>query len=83
MDNAVRDSILEIISLVTEKDPAEIAPDAHLVNDLGADSMMALEIMAAIERKFKVIIPEDKLREMTTLNKIVNITQDAAYVKQR
>lgn len=68
---------LEIVAMVVEKEPAEIALDAHLINDIGADSMMALEILAAIEKKYKIIIPEDKLKEMTTVNKIIAMIETA------
>lgn len=46
LETEIRGLIAEII----EKDPAEILPDAKFFEDLGVDSMMALEIMAAIEK---------------------------------
>jgi acyl carrier protein len=71
----VRKEVLEIVSTVIEKDPKEISPDAHLVKDVGADSMNALEILAALEKKYKILIPEEKLQELTTLNKIIDLTE--------
>lgn len=73
----VRKEILGLISTILEKDPKDIPPDAHLVQEVGADSMMALEILAALEKKYKIIIPEEKLKEMTTVNKIVQMTEGA------
>jgi len=60
-------------------DPVEINPDAHLVEDLGMDSMMALEILATIERKFRIKIPEDDLPKITTVNRAIEMTKK--YVK--
>lgn len=77
MAGKIRDEILSIISTVIEKDPKEIPPDAHLIQEVGADSMMALEILAALERKYKIVIPEDKLKEMTTVNKIIAMVEKA------
>lgn len=77
----IRSEILEIVSTVTEKEPEDIPADAHLIQEVGADSMMALEILAAIEKRYRVIIPEEKLKEMTTLNKIISMVESARKKK--
>ena len=63
--------------MVIEKEIKDIPLDAHLIQEVGADSMMALEILAALEKKYRVIIPEEKLKEMTTVNKIINMIESA------
>lgn len=72
----IRDEILEIVSMIIDKEPNEIQPNAHLVEDLGADSMMALEILAALEKKYSIIIPEEKLGSLSTVNKIVSLVME-------
>jgi acyl carrier protein len=72
LENEIRAIIAEII----EKDPAEITPDAKFYEDLGVDSMMALEILAAMEKKYKIAIPEEKLAELTTLGKTVEVARE-------
>ena len=71
LENDIRNIIAEII----EKDPKEITPDAKFVEELGVDSMMALEIMAGIEKKYKIVIPEEKLAQITTLKETVAIAK--------
>ncbi|MBI5873311.1 MAG: acyl carrier protein [Candidatus Omnitrophica bacterium] len=73
----IKKEVLEIVSMVIEKEPKDIPLDAHLVQDIGADSMMALEILAALEKKYRIVIPEDKLKEMTTVNKIISMVEIA------
>ena len=75
VEKEVRDLIADII----EMDPQQIDLDAHLVEDLGMDSMMALEILASLEKKFKIRIPEEELPKITTLNKAIELTKK--YVK--
>ena len=77
MAQNISQEIIEIVSTVLEKKPNEIPLDAHLIQDVGADSMMALEILAAMEKKYRIIIPEDKLKEMTTVNKIIELVESA------
>ncbi len=68
-----------LIADIIEMDPDQIDSDAHLVEDLGMDSMMALEILAAIEKKYKLQIPEEELPKITTVNKAIELARK--YVK--
>jgi len=72
IDSEIKDLIAKII----EKEPDEIDPNARFAEDLGVDSMMALEILAAIEKKYKITIPEEKLMQFTTLNETVKIAKE-------
>lgn len=72
IENEIKNLIAEII----EKDPSEINPEARFIEDLGVDSMMALEILAGIEKKYKISIPEEKLQELRTLNQTVLIAKE-------
>lgn len=62
-----------LIAEILEIDPAKITPKANFVEDLGMDSMMALEILASIEKKYKLRIPEENLTKITNLNKVVEL----------
>ena len=75
LNNGLASGVRKIISEILEMEPQTINSDAHLVEDLGMDSMMALEILASVEKRFKIKIPEDNLPKMTTLNKIIEMAQ--------
>lgn len=77
----IHDEILGIVSTIVEKEPHEISPDAHLVEDIGADSMMALEILAALEKKYSIIIPEEKLGSLSSVSKIVSLVMESMEKK--
>jgi acyl carrier protein len=62
--------VRKIIAKIIEKPESSILPDAHLVEELGADSMMILEIMVALDKKFGIDISEDRIPSMTTLTQI-------------
>jgi len=66
-DDELREKLREIISEVSEVD--EI-PDDAMFKDLGIDSMMAIEIVADVERTFKLSIPEDELQELVNLEAV-------------
>jgi len=71
--------VKELIAEIIEMNPNEIDPDAHLVEDLGMDSMMALEILAAMEKRYKIKLPEDDLPKITTVNRAIEVAKK--YVK--
>ena len=65
METELKEEIRALIAEIAEKD--EIPDDTHF-KDLGIDSMMGVEIVAAIERKWQVKISDDELLQITTLN---------------
>jgi len=67
VSDELKEQLREIISEVSEVDDI---PDATPLKDLGIDSMMAIEIVADVERELKISIPEDELQDLTTLNAI-------------
>lgn len=78
----IESEIRSLIAEIIEKDPNEITMDAKFFEDLGVDSMMALEILVAIERKYKIKIPEDKLPELRTLGAAVVIAKEFLSKKE-
>jgi acyl carrier protein len=59
----------ELRSLISEIAEVDMIPDDTHFKDLGIDSMMGVEIVAAIERQYQIKIADDELKEVSTLNK--------------
>ncbi|MCD9140967.1 acyl carrier protein [Streptomyces albireticuli] len=55
------------IAETLELEPAEVTDDAHFVRDLGADSLLALEMQVVLEEQYDVRLTEDDLRAASTL----------------
>ena len=73
MSNAnMKEELRALIAEIAEKD--EI-PDDVSFKDLGIDSMMGVEIVAAIERKYQVKIEDAELVLVTTLNASMALVQ--------
>ena len=68
----MREELRALIAEIAEKD--EI-PDDVSFKDLGIDSMMGVEIVAAIERKYQVKIEDAELALVTTLNASMALVQ--------
>jgi acyl carrier protein len=59
----------ELRSLIAEIAEIDTIPDDTHFKELGIDSMMGVEIVAAIERQYQIKIPDSELQQVTTLNK--------------
>jgi len=75
---ALQGQIRNLIAEIVEIEPKEIALEANFAEDLGMDSMMALEILASIEKKFNLKIPEENLVKMVNLKEVLKIVNQFA-----
>lgn len=75
-DIKVDEDIRALVAEVLEVEPEEIKADAGFTKDLGMDSMMALEILASIEKKYRIVIPEETLPKFTDLNTTISIVKE-------
>ena len=71
----LENEIKSIVADVIEVEPNEVTPGADFVNDLGMDSMQALEIMAAIEKRFAIKIPEEYLGKIDNLSSLLELAK--------
>ena len=71
-ESDLRETLRGIVAEVAEIDEV---PDDTTFKDLGIDSMMGVEIVAAIERKYQVKIDDAELLEVTTLNSSMALVQ--------
>ena len=77
----VEKDLRELVATILEVEPETIDAEAGFVKDLGMDSMMALEILASIEKKYKIVIPEETLAKFTTLSQTIKIVKDLLVKK--
>jgi acyl carrier protein len=75
MSEKLEAEITKLVSEIIEVPVDKLDPDADFINTLDVDSMRALEVVAAIEKKYKTIIPEEEIRGLRTLNKILALVK--------
>lgn len=71
--NNVEQEIISIISDVSGFEPEEIKPDTNLQNELEIDSIKAIEITVAIEKKYKISIRDEDVPKITTVKQAVEL----------
>jgi len=66
------DEVRRLVSDVTEVPFEKLTPDADFFSDLNIDSLKAIEIVAAFEKKYKVVIPENEIPNIRTIKDIMH-----------
>ena len=61
------DRLINAIAEVLDLDKDKITADSKFVDDLGADSLDALEIIMGIEDEFGIEIPTDQAESIVTV----------------
>jgi len=70
----IRAEVIKLVAEITERAPEEIADTALFIEDLGIDSLMAIEMLVAMDKKYKIQIPEEEF------GKIKNVKDAVAMV---
>jgi acyl carrier protein len=71
-DDEIRARVLEVLARIApELDPAELAPDANLRDQLDVDSMDFLNFVIGLHKAFGVEVPETDYRRLLTLEDCV------------
>jgi acyl carrier protein len=71
----IRAEVKRLIAEVTEREPEEISDTALFAEELGVDSLMAMEVMVAVDKKYKINIPEDEFAKIRNVNDTVEVVQ--------
>ena len=73
----MRKVIKKMVSEIVEIPEDELKDNASFAEELGVDSMMALEIVAGIEKKYRVTIPEEELPNIRTIQNVYEAVEKA------
>jgi acyl carrier protein len=74
-EELIRTEIKRLIADVTEREPEEISDTASFGDDLGVDSLMAMEVMVAVDKKFKIDIPEEEFGQIKNVLDAVEVVK--------
>ncbi|MEU7895586.1 acyl carrier protein [Nonomuraea sp. NPDC049152] len=68
-----------ICARILSVDPAVIAPDLDLRDELEADSLDMAELAAATEDRFKIVVDLDTAKQARTLADVVTMVRDGGH----
>ncbi len=77
IEESRENEIKEIVVNILDLDADEITRTSLFREDHDADSLLAIEILASLERTFNISIPQEKLSEMVNLEAVYTVVANA------
>jgi len=71
MSGPTEADLRELLTEIARRDASGLAPDDDIVRELGIDSLAALRVLAAVEKKYDVRFPDERLGEFRTIRVLV------------
>ena len=68
--------VKEIIVDKLGVDESEVTPEASFKDDLGADSLSALELIMAFESEFNIGIPDEQAESINTVGEAIRYFEE-------
>ena len=72
----VFDKIKVILAEQLDIDENSITPESLIVEDLGADSLDAIDIVMSVEDEFQIEVPDEAIEKMESVGDIVAFVEN-------
>ncbi len=73
----IADQVTELVADQLGADREKVVPDAHFIDDLGADSLDVVELVMRIEEEFGVSIPDADAETIQTVGEAIAYLEKA------
>jgi acyl carrier protein len=77
-DQEILTGLAEIVDEVAGVPADQVTPDKTFVDDLDIDSLSMVEIAVAAQDKFGVEIPDDQLKDLKTVQDVIDYVRRTA-----
>lgn len=74
--DSIRKQVDQIVADEFELDPAHITPASDLYDDLGLDSLDAIDLVVALEKNFGFKVEEGAARKIRRLEQLYQFVQE-------
>ncbi|MDP8230972.1 MAG: acyl carrier protein [Candidatus Gorgyraea atricola] len=77
----IRKDIKRLVAEIARMDVKKVKESADIRDDLGIDSLAAMEILAAVEKRLGIVIDEAKAFDIVTVGDLIDLVM--FYVKEK
>ncbi len=70
------EKVQAIIADKLSVDAADVTPEKHFTNDLGADSLDTVELIMEFEKEFGISIPDDQSEKIATVGDAIKFIEE-------
>lgn len=74
-DKSVTEKVTDIIVEQLGVSADQVTPKSKMIEDLGADSLDAVELVMAVEEEFGIEVPDDEAEKLVCVGDIINYVE--------
>ncbi|MFA5389784.1 MAG: acyl carrier protein [Candidatus Omnitrophota bacterium] len=83
MTTNVRDDVKKLVAQIARMDVKKVGESASIRDDLGIDSLAAMEILASIEKRLGITIDEAKAFDVVTVKDLIDLVIQSLGKKRK
>ena len=77
MADNIQEKVTEIIVDQLGVSADQVKPESKMIEDLGADSLDAVELVMAVEEEFGIEVPDDEAEKLISVGDIISHVEGA------
>ncbi len=82
-EDQIEKNIKSLVSRILEVPEEKVDLNANLYTDLNVDSLIGVEIFTSLDKEYGLDVPEDKLKDINTLNDVVVLVKELLSKKEK
>ncbi|MDX1916442.1 MAG: acyl carrier protein [Rickettsiaceae bacterium] len=71
----IESKVIEIVAKILQIDKSKVTPQSRIVEDLGADSLLQVEISMAIDATFNIYTNDEESSKISTIADAVSLVK--------
>ena len=79
----IRDGVKKLVAQIARMNVKKVKESASIRDDLGIDSLAAMEILASIEKRLGIVIDEAKVFDVVTVKDLIDLVTQCLKKKKR
>ena len=77
MADNIQEKVTEIIVEQLSVTADQVTPESKMIEDLGADSLDAVELVMAVEEEFGIEVPDEEAEKLISVGDIISHVEKA------
>ncbi|MBU1913255.1 MAG: acyl carrier protein [Candidatus Omnitrophica bacterium] len=79
----IKGDVKKLVAQIARMDARKVRESASIRDDLGIDSLAAMEILASIEKRLGIVIDEAKAFDVVTIEDLLDLVTQCLKKKKR
>ena len=79
----IKSDVKKLVAQIARMDAGKVRESASIRDDLGIDSLAAMEILASIEKRLGIVIDEAKAFDVVTVEDLLDLVTQCLKKKKR